>query len=86
VTTKDESLTALGRQSHRVAGEIRLLAEHAETVGIIPDGSSWKEVRLLADTLHGMAYQCAFEAEDMDLLHEMTGRRWRLIDPPGGAG
>ena len=46
-----------------------------------PDGHSWEEIRLLAETLHGLAYGCAFEAEDMDLLFEMTGRRWRLLDP-----
>jgi hypothetical protein len=86
MTTHDESLTSLGRQAHRVAGEIRLLAERGETVGMQPDGHSWEEIRLFADTLHGMAFGCAFEADDMELLFELTGRRWRRLYPPGGAG
>jgi hypothetical protein len=86
MTTHDESLTSLGRQAHRVAGEIRLLAERGETVGMQPDGHSWEEIRLFADPLHGMAFGCAFEADDMELLFELTGRRWRRLDPPGSAG
>ena len=86
MSTRDASLSALGRQAHRVAGDIRLLAEQGVTVGMNPDGHSWEEIRLLADTLHGLAYGCAFEAQDMDLLFEMTGRRWRLLDDPGQHG
>jgi hypothetical protein len=86
MTTQDQSLTALGRQAHRVAGEIRLLAERGETVGRQPDGHSWEEIRLFADTLHGLAFACAFETESTDLLSDLTGRHWRRLDPPGGAG
>jgi hypothetical protein len=81
MSTRDASLSALGRQAHQVAGEIRLLAEQGVTLGMNPE-----EIRLLADTLHGLAYGCAFEAQDMDLLFEMTGRRWRLLDDPGQHG
>lgn len=86
VTTHDESLIALGRQAHRMAGEIRLFAELAETIGFAPNGPNWAEARLLADTLHGLAFACAFETESTDLLSDLTGRRWRRLDPPGGAG
>jgi hypothetical protein len=81
MSTRDESLSALGRQAHRVAGEIRLLADHGETVGMKPDPHSWKEIRLLVDALDGLAYGCAFKAQDMDLLFELTGRRWRMYEP-----
>jgi hypothetical protein len=86
MSTRDPSLSALGRQAHRVAGEIRLLAEQGESVGMNPDPHSWEEIRFFADTLDGLAYGCAFEAQDMDLLFEMTGRRWRMLDDPGQHG
>jgi hypothetical protein len=82
----DEPLIALARQAHRVAGEIRLLAERADTLGMPLDRYSPAEVRRFADTVHGLAFACAFQIGSTDLLNELTGRRWRRVDPPGGAG
>jgi hypothetical protein len=82
----DESMRDLGRQAFRVAGEIRLLVERAETLGVNPEAvtgearfrpeaRTWDEVRAAADTLNGLAYAIAFDG-DMQLLHEITGRHW----------
>jgi hypothetical protein len=90
MTGDETTMQELGRQAFRVAGEIRLLVERAEALGVNPEATpadeaaphapTWDPVRDAADTLSGLAYAVAFGAiafgGDVGLMQEITGRRW----------
>jgi hypothetical protein len=78
-------LAALARQSERVAGEMRTLAERAAVVGLPPPGYDWDDVRRLADALHTLALRYAVDADDadvfFDLFFDLVDRRGRERGP-----
>jgi hypothetical protein len=91
VTGGETPMRELGRQAFRVAGEIRLLVERAEALGVNPEATpedqaaphapTWDKVRDAADTLSGLAYAVAFGG-DVELMQEITGRRWTVPESP----
>jgi hypothetical protein len=78
-------LAVLARQSERVSGEVRALAERAAVVGSPPPGYDWDDVRRLADALHTAALRYAVEADDadvfFDLFFDLVDRRGRSRGP-----
>lgn len=80
---EERRLTAsVGRQAHRVAGELTVLAARAGVIPMTPDPHAWEDVVQVADSLRALALRCARAADDPDLLEELAPRRWQLPEPP----
>jgi hypothetical protein len=71
-----DALATFGRRAEWLADELMGLAALPEAARMRPDAYSWEEMRHIADTLRGMALRCALEADDRELLTEVSGRAW----------
>jgi hypothetical protein len=72
----------LAAEAHHAGAALARLADLARILGEKPDGYILDNLEELGATLRGWAIRLAMAADDPALVEDLTGRRWRQLDPP----
>ncbi len=68
-------------EAHQVSAALERVADLARILDEKPDGYSLDDLEELGATLRGCAIRLAVAADDPALVEDLTGRRWRRLDP-----